>query len=91
VKDQNCSVTVRVTGVRDTGKGFTVHVMPGGEPEKFKAHQEAHEIPTLSGLNVMAYDLSEDLPAGPYAVLVQNSNNIMNSMVVNVTVSTSPR
>lgn len=91
VKDHNCSVNVRVVGVRDTGKGFTVHVMPGGEVEKYKAHQEAHEIPTLSGLDVMAYDLSEDLSAGGYSVLVANTNNIINSMVVNVTVTTSPR
>jgi hypothetical protein len=91
VKDQNCSINVRVSGVRDTGKGFSVHVLPGDEAQNYKANRPFKEIPTLSGLDVTSLDLSEELPTGGYSVLVANTNNIFNSMVVNVTVTSAPR
>ena len=83
-------VQVSVTGLKDTDKGYSVYVMNQSEWENFKAKKEFRHIPSFEGLKVKTMTHTETLPTGSYALVVANTENIFNSMVVGVKVVTDP-
>ncbi|HEY1696047.1 MAG TPA: hypothetical protein VGG39_27960 [Polyangiaceae bacterium] len=83
-------VFVEVEGRKNADKGFMVYVMASNEWENFKSGKFRH-IPEFQGLKVRSFSHTGELPAGSWAVVVANSENIFNTMVVHVRVVSDPK
>jgi hypothetical protein len=79
-----------VEGKTHADKGFTVHVMALEEWDNFEAGKAFKQIPSFEGLKVRSYGHVETLPAGSWAVVVQNSENIRDSMVAHIKITIDP-
>ena len=84
-------VRLNVQGVKDTAKGFTVYVMRTSEEDNFKANAAFRHLPSFQGLKVTSFTHTEDLPPGDWAVIVQNTENLLRSMTVRVQLTTDPK
>ena len=85
-------VSVEVQGRKNTDKGFMVYVMPSDEWEKFKGGAGTfQQMSEFHGLDVRSFEHTGTLPAGSWAVVVQNSQNFMNTMVVQIRVVIDPK
>jgi hypothetical protein len=83
-------ISVEVRGVKNSDKGFMVYVMEESEWENFKTGKFRH-VPEFEGLKIRSSEHTGALPAGSWAVVVQNSENILNTMVVQVRVVSDPK
>lgn len=83
-------VRVVVEGVRETAKGFDVRMVRPEELEKVQAGLDFRHIPDLSGLKVQSMDKTARLSPGQWALVVSNTQNIMNTMQVRVRVIADP-
>lgn len=85
-------VSVEVQGRKNTDKGFMVFVMPESEWEKFKGGAgTSQQMSEFQGLKVRSFEHTGTLPAGSWAVVVQNSQNFMNTMAVQLRVVIDPK
>ena len=80
-------VRIIVDGGSHTGKGYTVHVVDSENLERIK-DDERHQFYTdLSGTAEPHFDKDARLAPGRYAVVIINSENIMNTMQVRAIVT----
>lgn len=84
-------VRVVVDGVRETAKGFDVRMVRPEELEKVQSGREFRHIPDLSGLKVQSMDKTARLSPGQWALVVSNTQNIMNTMQVRIRVIADPK
>lgn len=84
---RRANLRVVVTPVRDAAKGFSVYVMEEAEYANFTARREFVHFPALGGKDVAAIDANGAVAAGPYCVVIQNSENLMFSMRVHVRIT----
>jgi hypothetical protein len=83
-------VQVQVEGKTHADKGFTVYVMALSEWDNFQNGKQFRQLPSFEGLKVRSFGHVETLPAGSWAVVVQNSENIFNTMVVHLKITIDP-
>lgn len=83
-------VKVEVLGRRDTDKGFSVYMIDQSEWDAFKAGRKFEQYPTFEGLKVRSMTKTASMPAGRYAVVVRNSENMFNSMSVHLKITVDP-
>ncbi|HEX4422776.1 MAG TPA: hypothetical protein VH165_32900 [Kofleriaceae bacterium] len=83
-------IQVVAEGRRNTDKGFTVYVMKTDELEHFRSRVTFQHIPALQGLKIRSFTSTATLPAGAWTVVVQNSENLLRTMVVHLRVVSDP-
>jgi hypothetical protein len=83
-------IQVSADGLKHADKGFTVYVMEADQLDKFRNGDTFQHIPSLQGLKVRSYRETATLPAGSWIVVVRNSENILNTMVVHLRVVVDP-
>ncbi len=83
-------IQVATEGKKHTDKGFSLYVMNSSELQHFKQKTTFRHIPALQGLKVRSFSNTATLPAGEWAVVVANSENIINTMVVHLRVVADP-
>lgn len=83
-------VQVAVEGRTHTDKGFTVLVVPESDLEALKQEQSVSHLQSFYCLKVRSCNKINVVPAGSWAVIVRNSENIMNTMVVKLRVVSDP-
>ena len=84
-------VQLSVQGVQHTDKGFRVYLMPADEVANYRARDEFRHMPGFQGLKVRRFSHTETLPAGRWAVLIANTENIFNGMIVSAKVTVDPK
>jgi hypothetical protein len=62
----------------------------GRDLDNFRSHATFHHISALQGLKVRSFSQTATIPAGSWTVVVQNSENIFNTMVVHLRVVSNP-
>jgi hypothetical protein len=87
---EDSPVFVEVQGRTHADKGFMVYVMPSSEWEDFKSGR-FRAVTEFEGLKVRSFSHTGELPAGSWSVVVSNSENIFNTMVVHVRVVSDPK
>jgi hypothetical protein len=83
-------VQVIAEGVRHADKGFMVFLMSSSETDKFAKGEEFRHLASFEGLKVRSFEHSETVAAGSWTVVVQNSENLMNTMVVHLRIVVDP-
>jgi hypothetical protein len=83
-------VEVRADGVKDTGKGFMLYVMPAEEVANFSQSKDFTHIREYEGKKVASFSHTGTLKAGSWAVVVQNSENLLRTMVVHLQIVRDP-
>jgi len=81
---------VLTEGVKHTDKGYNVYLMQASEWDNFKGHKEFNHMPSFHGLKVRSFTYTDTVPAGAWMVVVQNSENILNTMVVHLKIVSDP-
>jgi hypothetical protein len=84
-------IELKVEGVKDAAKGFMVYVMKSEEVPKFTQKQAFRSVPGFDGVKVRSFAHTEALPAGSWSAVIQNSENILKTMIVRVKVVADPR
>jgi hypothetical protein len=84
------TVQIVADGKKHTDKGFRVYVMAPDELTNFEKRKPFKDIPAFEGLKVHALDKTDTLPAGSWCVVVHNSENILQAMVVHLRVVVGP-
>jgi hypothetical protein len=84
-------IQVVAEGRNHADKGFSLYVMASSEFPSFAQHTAFRHIPAFEGLKVRALTKTETLPAGEWTVVVANTENILNTMVVQLRVVSDPR
>lgn len=84
-------VSVSVEGKDNTAKGFNVFVMSDLEWVNLQSKRDFSYIPTLSAKQTRSFRNTAKVDAGSWAVVVQNSENILRAMTVHLTVTVNPR
>jgi hypothetical protein len=72
-------IEVVAEGKTHTDKGFTLYVMASDQAESFKMREAFKHIASFEGLKVRSFGHTETLGAGYWTVVVQNSENVLNS------------
>lgn len=89
--ESSSPVKLIVEGKQDTAKGFNVWVMDSDDWQQFKRNrQDSHYIIDLSAPQTRAYSSTSTLSPGTYCVVIENSENIFNSMTVHVKLIVDP-
>lgn len=83
-------IQVIADGKTHADKGFTVYVMSSDELDHFRNRATFHHISELQGLKIRSFSQTARLAAGAWTVVVQNSENIINTMVVHLRVVSNP-
>jgi hypothetical protein len=83
-------IQVLAEGKSNADKGFTVYVMDATNYEAFAKKAPFRHVPSFEGLKVRSFTHSEALPPGSWCVVVQNSENIFNTMVVHLRIVSDP-
>lgn len=83
-------IQVVAQGVKHADKGFTVYVMASSELEHLKQHVEFQHISAFYGPKVRSLTRTATLGAGAWTVVVMNSENLLNTMVVHLRVVADP-
>jgi hypothetical protein len=83
-------IQVSAEGRSHADKGFSVYVMTSGELDHFRNKETFRHIPTLEGLKVRSFKKTATLAPGSWTVVVFNSENILNTMVVRLRVVAAP-
>lgn len=83
-------VQVTTEGKKHTDKGFSLYVMNSSELDNFKQKTTFKHIPAFQGLKVRSSSNTATLSAGEWIVVVANSENIINTMVVHLRVVADP-
>jgi hypothetical protein len=83
-------VEVVADGTKHADKGFTVYVIASNEWDNFKAGKTFAHIPSFDGLKVRSFKHTEVLPPGSWTVVVKNSENFLNTMVVHLRITVDP-
>ncbi len=98
-------VKLEVRGLKNVDKGYSVYVIPTEDWEGFKNHfnprkhrkgeapppNTFREIEAFRGLDVRGMTKTAELPAGNWAVVIKNSENLFFGMVVNLKVTADPK
>lgn len=87
------NVQVTTTAVSNADKGYMVHVLPQTEcnPTSLQPGHTIHQVPGFMGLKVRDFTHTGPVPPGSWCVVVQNSENLLNTMVVHLTVIIDPK
>lgn len=83
-------IQVSADGKTHADKGFTVYVMSADELDHFRSRATFHHISEFQGLKVRSFSHTATIPTGAWTVVVQNSENIINTMVVHLRVVSNP-
>lgn len=83
-------IQLAVEGKSHVGKGFTVYVMDVTEIDNLRQKKTFMHVPALQGLKTLSFSKTATLAAGNWAVVVVNSENILNTMVVHLRVVSDP-
>jgi hypothetical protein len=83
-------VQVFVDGRKHTDKGFSLYVMELSELRNFSRKATFRHILALQGLKIRSFSKIATLPAGEWAVVVFNSENIINTLIVHLRVVVDP-
>jgi hypothetical protein len=84
------TVEVVAEGRRHANKDFNVYVIPASEWPNFTKGTSARQVQEFEGLKVRSFGHKGTLSAGSWAVVVQNSENIFETMVVHLKVVIDP-
>lgn len=84
------AVEVEIVGVRDTAKGFTVYLMTPADWNQYAAGKPFEVYRDFQGRKVTTMKDTKRLPAGKYMLAVINSENIINSMEVDLRIVANP-
>ncbi len=84
------SVQIVADGKKHTDKGFRVYVMAPDELANFEKRKPFKDVPSFEGLKVHSLDKTDTLPAGSWCVVVHNSENLLQAMVVHLRVVVGP-
>lgn len=83
-------IQVVAEGKTHTDKGFSVYVMNSSEVKHFQQRAEFRHIEALQGLKVRALSRVATLAPGAWTVIVANTENIINGMVVRLRIVADP-
>jgi hypothetical protein len=83
-------VSIRVQGLRDTGKGFSVYRVAPAELGKLKKGKSFKHDPAFHGERVRRFEHIGTVAEGKMAFVVVNSENLLDSMVVRVRIVVDP-
>jgi hypothetical protein len=84
-------LTVTVAGKKHTDKGFTVLLLQGkGEWDKYRTKKPFQQVEAFHGLKVKKFTHTGEIPPGEYALVVTNSENMMNGMTADVRMTGEP-
>jgi hypothetical protein len=84
-------IAVVAEGRKHTDKGFNVYVIGDESFPAFQAKKEFRHVSAFQGLKTRSFGHTGRLPAGRWHVVVVNSENIMNTMVVHLKVTADPK
>lgn len=57
---------------------------------KFSQHQAFHNNPAFDGVKVRSLSHTDTLPAGSWSLVVQNTENLLNTLIVHVKIVGDP-
>jgi hypothetical protein len=84
-------LTINVIGKKHTDKGFSVYLLNGkGEFEKYKHRKAFNQVEAFHGLKVTRFSHTGEISPGDYAVVVANTENLLNGMTVALRVMAEP-
>ena len=83
-------IQVVAEGKTHTDKGFSVYVMSSSEVEQFRQRAGFRHIEALQGLKVRSLSRTAMLAPGAWTVIVANTENIINGMVVRLRIVSDP-
>ena len=83
-------VQVEITGIRDTAKGFSVFCIDPADFERFSAGQKVPVLAAFRGQQVSSMKETHRMAAGRYMIVVNNSQNILNSLQVKLRITVDP-
>jgi hypothetical protein len=83
-------VQVTAEGRSNADKGFMLYVMDSANCAKFSSKQPFQDFVSFHGLKIRTFSGTDILAPGGYCAVVQNSENIFNTMVVHVRVVADP-
>ncbi len=84
------AVRIVADGKKHTEKGFRLYVMAPEELANLEKRKPFRDVPSFEGLKVHSFDKTETLPAGSWCVVVHNSENLLQTMVVHLRVVVDP-
>jgi hypothetical protein len=80
--NDRAKVHVTVVGVKNTDKGFSVRVVPAGDPPLCGADRPCRSEPAFEADKVAAFDRTSPLMPGAWTIYVVNSENLLNRSIV---------
>ncbi len=84
-------VLVHIRRVKHADKGFTVHVVPGKLYEEWKAgHATKKALNDASSEKATSYRHTTKLAPGRWAIVVVNSENMLERMIVHARIVVNP-
>jgi hypothetical protein len=83
-------VQVAAEGRTHTDKGFTVFVIPASDVEALRKGESVNHLQSFHCLKVRSCNNVGVVPSGSWTVVVKNSENIFNTMVVKLRVVADP-
>jgi hypothetical protein len=83
-------VQIVAEGKTHAEKGFTVHAMPTSDLEHFRKDQAFQPLPAFEGIKVHSFTRADAFPIGSWTVVVKNSENVHNPMVVHLRIVLDP-
>jgi hypothetical protein len=83
-------IQVTAEGKTHTDKGFSLYVMNSSELNKFRQRTTFRHVPAFQGLKVRSLSNTATLPNGEWTIVVANTENILNTMVVQLRVVGDP-
>jgi hypothetical protein len=85
------NVQLTAEGLTNVDKGFMLYVLPANECASFRPGAPMHVLPGFEGMKVRQFTNTGAMPQGQFCVLIENSENIINGMVVHMKLVTDPR
>jgi hypothetical protein len=86
----NTRVRINISGVRDTGNGFRVVLVPEGELANYRSRGRYNFVPQFSEQRAVAFDRHAVLHRGSYVLLIENAYNLVRPMYVQLSVVQNP-
>lgn len=88
---RNQMIELAAQGVSHADKGFSVYVVDEAELSSVRSGRPFRHVPTLAATKTRAFVRHSPINSGQWYVVVMNTENIMNTMTVQVRVVSNPR